>query len=60
VGMATLNAHKLIIAVEVIVVCAVTYASLALAHTYFGREGLWLFGLAGLLCALLGFWWLRK
>ena len=29
--MATLKAHRLIIAVEVIVVCAVTYAALALA-----------------------------
>jgi hypothetical protein len=58
--MATVKAHWLIIAVEVIVVCAVTYALLALARTYFGREGLWVLALAGLLCAFLGLWRLRK
>jgi hypothetical protein len=58
--MTTLSAHKVIIAVEVIVVCAITYAALALTRAYFGREGLWLLGLSGLACALFALFRLRK
>jgi hypothetical protein len=60
IGITTLSAHKVIIAVEVIVVCAITYAALSLVHAYFGREGLWAFGFAGLLCALFALYRLRK
>lgn len=55
--MTELNANKIIIAAEVVVVCAITYGALALARSFFGREGLWVLGLAGLACAL--FWLLR-
>src|SRR5207245_198901 len=44
-GMTTLRAHKIIIAVEVLVVCAITYAVLVLTRAYLGREGLWALGL---------------
>jgi hypothetical protein len=58
--MTTLNAQRVIIAVEVIAVCAITYVALELTRNYFGREGFWLVGLAGLFCALFGLIRLKK
>jgi hypothetical protein len=48
-----LSTHKIIVAVEVVVVCAITYAVLDLTRDYFGREALWALGIAGLALALL-------
>jgi hypothetical protein len=58
--MTTLSAHKIIVAAEVVVVCAITYAVLDLAREYFGREALWLLGIAGLALALFALFRLRK
>lgn len=58
--MTTLSTHKIIIAVEVIAVSAITYTALAFARAYFGREGLWLVGFTALACALFALFRLRK
>lgn len=58
--MTTLSAHKIIVAIEVVVVCAITYAALELTREYFGGEALWMLGIAGLAPALLGLLRLRK
>jgi hypothetical protein len=58
--MTTLSAHKIIVAIEVVVICAITFAVLELTRAYFGREALWLLGIAGLALALLGLFRLRK
>jgi hypothetical protein len=51
--MTTMSTHKIIVAVEVVVVCAITCAVLDLTREYFGREALWALGIAGLALALL-------
>jgi hypothetical protein len=48
--MTTMSTHKIIVAVEVVVVCAIM---LDLTREYFGREALWALGIAGLPLALL-------
>jgi hypothetical protein len=58
--MTTLSTHKIIVAIEVVVVCAITYAVLDLTRVYFGREALWVLGIAGLGLALLALLRLRK
>jgi hypothetical protein len=58
--MTTLSAHKIIVAIEVVVVCAITYAVLDLTRVYFGREALWASGMAGLALALFALFRLRK
>jgi hypothetical protein len=59
-GMTELSAHRIIVAVEAIAVCAITYVVLALTREYFGREALWALGLAGLALALFSLFRLRK
>ena len=58
--MATLSANKLIIAVQVIVVCATTLLALEVTRGLFGRPFLWLFGLALLCLAGVALFRIRK
>lgn len=49
--MTTVHANKLIIAVQVVIACAVTLFVLELTKYFAGREAMWILGLAFLLLA---------
>jgi hypothetical protein len=58
--MTILSANRLIIAAEMVIVCAITYGALEVARHFFGRAGFWLLGLAALFLAGFLLFRLRK